>query len=132
MGYPLPLRLLPSSPRHEALVSYKAQRGPSPPGFTPDLRNLQLLLGFMRVHTLSMPGYEADDVLAGTAQQAAAAGYAVRIYSSDQDLWQVCGCCFVLLLTTHTDLLTSCSLYCAFESFHLGRQLQDMHRSQVV
>lgn len=75
--------------RHEALRSYKAQRGPAPPGFTPDLRNLQLLLSFMRVHTLSVPGYEADDVLAGAAQQAAAAGYAVRIYSSDQDLWQV-------------------------------------------
>ncbi|WIA08725.1 hypothetical protein OEZ85_008149 [Tetradesmus obliquus] len=75
--------------RHEALDSYKAQRGPAPPGFTADLRNLQLLLRFMRVHTVSVPGYEADDVLAGTAQQAAAAGYTVRIYSSDQDLWQV-------------------------------------------
>ncbi|KAF6260996.1 hypothetical protein COO60DRAFT_1459402 [Scenedesmus sp. NREL 46B-D3] len=78
--------------RHEALRSYKAQRGPAPPGFTPDLRNLQLLLSFMRVHTLSVPGYEADDVLAGAAQQAAAAGYVVRIYSSDQDLWQSAGC----------------------------------------
>lgn len=41
------------------------------------------------MHTASVPGYEADDVLAGAAAQAAAAGYAVRIYSSDQDLWQV-------------------------------------------
>jgi DNA polymerase-1 len=79
----------PTPVRHEALTSYKAQRGPAPPGFTPDLRNLQLLLSFMRVHTASVPGYEADDVLAGAAAQAAAAGYAVRIYSSDQDLWQV-------------------------------------------
>jgi DNA polymerase-1 len=75
--------------RHKALASYKAQRGPAPDGFSADLRNLQLLLSFMRVHTISVPGYEADDVLAGTAAQAAAAGYSVRIYSSDMDLWQV-------------------------------------------
>jgi DNA polymerase-1 len=96
------------------LQSYKAQRGPAPPGFTPDLRNLQLLLGFMRVATASVPGYEADDVLAGAAAQAAAAGYAVGIYSSDQDLWQVrllvlstpCRCWPVLPLEAHMIFMT--------------------------
>lgn len=76
--------------RHGALPGYKASRRSVPSEFRPDLRNTQLLLRFMRVPMLSVPGYEADDVLAGVARQASRDGqWAVRIVSTDQDLFQV-------------------------------------------
>lgn len=71
------------------LPTYKSQRAKAPPEFSADLRNLQQLLRFLRIHTLTAPGFEADDVLAGACRQASEAGYTVRVYSTDQDLWQV-------------------------------------------
>lgn len=72
------------------LAEYKSNRAKAPPGFGADLRNLQHVLRAMRVCTVSAPGFEADDVLAGVAQQASREGYTVRVYSSDMDLYQVC------------------------------------------
>lgn len=71
------------------LSEYKSNRAKAPPGFGADLRNLQQLLHFMRVSTVVAPGFEADDVIGGVAQTASKEGYAVRIYSSDMDLYQV-------------------------------------------
>lgn len=71
------------------LPDYKSNRAKAPPGFGADLRNLQQLLQFMRVYTVTAAGYEADDLLAGVAMKASRAGYTVRVYSSDMDLFQV-------------------------------------------
>ena len=54
--------LLPCRCRREQLPTYKANRAHPPADFRVDLSNLQLLLQFTRVPTLSIPGYEADDV----------------------------------------------------------------------
>jgi hypothetical protein len=48
--------------RHHMLAGYKQSRLRPPPEFPPDLANLQTLLHFLRVPTLAVPGFEADDV----------------------------------------------------------------------
>ena len=53
--------------RRELLHDYKANRVKPAPGFAEDLSNLKLLLQQLRMPTLSVPGYEADDVSAGPA-----------------------------------------------------------------
>lgn len=49
-------------PRRDLLPAYKANRVKPAPEFRVDLANLQLLLHFTRIPTLSVPGFEADDV----------------------------------------------------------------------
>jgi hypothetical protein len=44
------------------LPKYKANRTKPAPAFSVDLSNLKLLLRFTRIPTLTVPGYEADDV----------------------------------------------------------------------
>jgi hypothetical protein len=46
------------------LPGYKAHRTKPAPEFNVDLANLKVLLHFMRMPTVSMPGFEADDVSA--------------------------------------------------------------------
>lgn len=48
--------------RREMLPEYKANRTKPAPAFSVDLANLKLLLRFTRIPTLTVPGYEADDV----------------------------------------------------------------------
>lgn len=75
--------------RHEADANYKATRKETPEDFIPDLRNLQeLLLGF-NLQIVSLPGYEADDVIGTMAKRASEAGYKVKIVSGDRDLFQL-------------------------------------------
>jgi hypothetical protein len=54
----------PAACRRELLPGYKAHRTKPAPEFNVDLANLRVLLHFMRMPTLSMSGYEADDVSA--------------------------------------------------------------------
>lgn len=75
--------------RHDADVTYKADRPQAPDDFREDIKNLQALLTLMRVPILMLDGYEADDVLGTTARKAAQAGYRVKILSGDQDMFQL-------------------------------------------
>ncbi len=75
--------------RHDSDSTYKAGRKETPEDFIPDLKNLQQILEAMNITTVSLPGYEADDLIGTISQQASKAGYAVKILSSDQDLFQL-------------------------------------------
>jgi DNA polymerase I len=75
--------------RHEAADSYKAGRPETPEEFIQDVENLKELLSAFQLPLLMAPGFEADDVIGTLAQKAKAAGYAVRILSGDQDLFQL-------------------------------------------
>jgi len=75
--------------RHEADVTYKADRRETPEDFIVDLQNLQRLLQALRLPVVTAPGYEADDVLGTLTQMGKAAGYAVKILSGDRDLFQL-------------------------------------------
>ena len=76
--------------RHEADAAYKAHREVAPEHFFEDLGNLQRILAEdLDLPLCEAPGYEADDVLGTLAEQAATAGWAVRILSGDRDLFQL-------------------------------------------
>lgn len=75
--------------RHEADDSYKAGRAETPEDFIPDIANLQQILAAMNLRTVSVPGFEADDVIGTLSQQACQQEYAVKILSGDRDLFQL-------------------------------------------
>lgn len=77
--------------RHELYLDYKAQRKPTPEDFKPQIPILQELLGSMGYPVLSLPGVEADDVIASLALSAADGGRESMIVSMDKDLMQVLG-----------------------------------------
>ncbi|SRR5579883_754444 len=75
--------------RHEADDTYKADRPGTPEDFVPDLENLHELLDALNLKILTVPGYEADDILGTLAQKATAVGYKVKILTGDRDLFQL-------------------------------------------
>jgi DNA polymerase-1 len=75
--------------RHEADATYKADRAETPDDFVPDLKNLKQLLSALNLAVASVPGYEADDILATLTQQATIAGHQVKIVTGDRDLFQL-------------------------------------------
>lgn len=75
--------------RHKAADSYKEGRPEQPEDFTEDVENLKELLAGFKLPILTAPGFEADDVIGTLATKAEKAGYAVKILSGDQDLFQL-------------------------------------------
>ena len=75
--------------RHQAEATYKADREETPEDFIPDMENLRQLLTGLNLLTLTVPGYEADDILGTLAQRASADGYKVQILTGDRDLFQL-------------------------------------------
>ncbi|MGK7948602.1 MAG: DNA polymerase I [Xenococcaceae cyanobacterium] len=75
--------------RQVADSNYKANRSETPEDFIPDLNNLQQLLTALNLAIVTVPGYEADDILGTLAQQAARSSYQVKILSGDRDLFQL-------------------------------------------
>ncbi len=75
--------------RHSADQNYKAGRPETPPDFLLDMANLQGVLAAMHLQIVTAPGFEADDVIGTLVQLAIKAGYAVKILSGDQDLFQL-------------------------------------------
>ncbi|MEE3719192.1 DNA polymerase I [Tumidithrix elongata RA019] len=75
--------------RHEADDTYKAGRAETPEDFIPDLANLQSILEKMNLPAIVQAGFEADDVIGTLSQQGSGAGYAVKILSGDQDMFQL-------------------------------------------
>ncbi|MBV5310438.1 DNA polymerase I [Chromatium okenii] len=75
--------------RHELFPAYKAQRPPLPDDLRPQFAPLQAAIQALGWPLLIVPDVEADDVIGTLATQAAAAGIATLIATSDKDLAQL-------------------------------------------
>src|SRR5262249_39599002 len=75
--------------RHEQYVEYKANRRETPADFRSQLSLIFEVLDALGVPRLSVAGYEADDVIATLATQAAAADMDVVIVTGDRDAFQL-------------------------------------------
>ncbi|GAB3205973.1 DNA polymerase I [Marinactinospora endophytica] len=75
--------------RHEVYDAYKAGRAETPPEFPGQVALLQELLGLMGVASLSVAGFEADDLIATLAVEGGAKGMEVLIASGDRDAFQL-------------------------------------------
>ena len=75
--------------RTEKYPDYKANRTASPDEFKSQVGLIDELLAGLRIPVLRKDGYEADDLIATLATQAAADGYEVRILTGDRDTFQL-------------------------------------------
>jgi DNA polymerase I len=85
--------------RHEQYVEYKANRRETPEDFRSQLSLIFEVLDALGVRRLSAPGYEADDLLATLATQAAAEGMDVLIVTGDRDALQLVSDRVTVLMT---------------------------------
>lgn len=70
---------------------YKGNRGETPEEFFGQTELLEEAMKAMNITTLTKKDYEADDILASLADQAADAGYRVLVVSGDRDTFQLIG-----------------------------------------
>jgi DNA polymerase I len=75
--------------RTEQYPEYKGTRGETPPEFIGQTELLTEALQSMNILTLTRENYEADDIIASLADQAAAQGFEVLIVSGDRDTFQL-------------------------------------------
>ncbi|MDG4788609.1 DNA polymerase I [Micromonospora sp. WMMD1102] len=75
--------------RTERYADYKAGRSETPGEFAGQVSLVKEVLAALRVPTVEMPGYEADDVLATLAAQGREAGMEVLICTGDRDAFQL-------------------------------------------
>jgi DNA polymerase I len=75
--------------RHEQYVEYKATRRETPADFRSQLSLIFEVLDVLGVQHLSLAGYEADDLIATLATEAAAEGMSVLIVTGDRDALQL-------------------------------------------
>lgn len=68
---------------------YKGTRGETPPEFIGQVPLLQEALRAMRIETIQIENYEADDILATLATKGEAAGLDVLVVSGDRDTFQL-------------------------------------------
>ena len=82
-----------SGPSFRALEypEYKGNRGETPEEFIGQTELLEEAMKAMNITTLTKKDYEADDILASLADQAAEAGYRVLVVSGDRDTFQLIG-----------------------------------------
>ena len=78
-----------SSFRTEDYPEYKGTRGETPPEFNGQTEALTEALAAMNIVTLTKPNYEADDIIASLADQAADRGFEVLVVSGDRDTFQL-------------------------------------------
>ncbi len=77
--------------RNELYPLYKAQRPPAPDDLVPQFRLIRDATRAFNLPCIEQDGFEADDIIATYATQAAAAGGRVTIISADKDLMQLVG-----------------------------------------
>ncbi|MCL5776070.1 DNA polymerase I [Limibaculum sp. FT325] len=77
--------------RNDLYPDYKAQRPPPPEDLRPQFPLIREATRAFGVPAIEMKGFEADDLIATYARQAADAGAEVTIVSSDKDLMQLVG-----------------------------------------
>src|SRR4051812_8092888 len=75
--------------RHEAYADYKAGRAETPHDFKGQVSLVREVLDALRVPIVCAEGFEADDVIATLATQAAADGMDVLIVTGDRDTFQL-------------------------------------------
>src|SRR5215467_14287182 len=75
--------------RHEQYVEYKATRKESPADFRNQLSLIFEVLDALGISRLSVAGFEADDLIATLATQAAADGMSVLVVTGDRDTFQL-------------------------------------------
>ncbi|WP_068922781.1 DNA polymerase I [Planobispora rosea] len=75
--------------RHEEYADYKANRSASPDSFRSQMSLIHEMLDALRVPHLSLPGYEADDLIATLATRAAEQGMSVLVVTGDRDALQL-------------------------------------------
>ena len=75
--------------RHELYPEYKANRKPMPEELAAQFPLIERLLAALGIPTISVPGVEADDVLASISLQAAERKLTCLIATSDKDMAQV-------------------------------------------
>ncbi|MGH3192707.1 MAG: DNA polymerase I [Streptosporangiaceae bacterium] len=75
--------------RHEQWVEYKANRRETPQDLRSQLSLIFEVLDTLGIRRLSAPGYEADDLIATLATQAAAEDMDVLIVTGDRDVLQL-------------------------------------------
>ncbi len=77
--------------RNEIYADYKANRPEAPADLIPQFPLVREVAHALNLATLELEGYEADDLIATYARQAAAQNMDVTIVSSDKDLMQLIG-----------------------------------------
>ncbi|HEV2297882.1 MAG TPA: DNA polymerase I [Candidatus Acidoferrales bacterium] len=77
--------------RDKLFKEYKAQRPPMPEDLPVQLPYVRRYCEAMRLPIIEQPGYEADDVIASLARQAAKKNLDVVIVTADKDLMQLVG-----------------------------------------
>ena len=75
--------------RNELYDQYKANRPPAPEDLVPQFPLIREATKAFQLPSIEMEGYEADDLIATYARQAAEAGARVTVASSDKDLMQL-------------------------------------------
>jgi DNA polymerase-1 len=75
--------------RHDMDENYKAQRAPMPDGLQSQLPLIDAFVEKSGLRAVSLPGYEADDVMATLAKQARARGLTTYIVTRDKDMMQL-------------------------------------------
>src|SRR5262249_20361082 len=75
--------------RHAMVPDYKAGRAEAPDILRQQMGLVRQLIETLQVPVVDLPGYEADDVIATLATQAAARGDDVIIVTGDRDTYQL-------------------------------------------
>ncbi|MBN2359026.1 MAG: DNA polymerase I, partial [Deltaproteobacteria bacterium] len=75
--------------RHQMYAEYKANRPPLPEDLRPQIPLVHRAVEALAIPVVTLPGYEADDVLGTLARQAVTADFDVVILTGDKDLMQL-------------------------------------------
>ncbi|MDO5633837.1 MAG: DNA polymerase I [Micrococcus sp.] len=75
--------------RSQEYDEYKAGRAETPAEFTGEIELIGTVMEALGIPTITMEGYEADDIVATLATQAEAAGWETRVVSGDRDAFQL-------------------------------------------
>ncbi len=75
--------------RHTEFADYKAQREAMPEDIAAQLPYIDRLFDALNIHSLRMPGYEADDIIGTLAHQASDAGFQTMMVTPDKDYDQL-------------------------------------------
>jgi DNA polymerase I len=75
--------------RHEQVETYKANRSAAPDVLRQQMGLVRQVIETLRLPVLEAPGFEADDIIATLATQAAERGHDVLVVTGDRDSYQL-------------------------------------------
>ncbi|HVB26400.1 MAG TPA: DNA polymerase I, partial [Mycobacteriales bacterium] len=85
--------------RHEAYAEYKATRSETPVDFRGQVSLIRDVLAALAIPVVTAEGYEADDVIATLATEAAVKGMDVLVVTGDRDTYQLVNDRVTVLMT---------------------------------